>query len=196
MFLLRWKLVIFAGIDGFSRSIVYISCHNNNRADTGLCKFLKGVQNFGLPSRVRTDQGGENVEIAKYMLSHPERGEGRGSHITGRSVRNQRVERLWRDVYYACTFMYYWLFNFMEYKGILDVQHDIHLFCLHYVFIPRIRKHLTEFSNGWKLHGLSTEGCKTPMQLWIQGMFDLSNSSHRAAREYWEPRTDVSQIFK
>ena len=82
----RWKLVILGGIDGFSRSIVYLSCHNNNKAETGLCEFLKGVEKFGLPSCVRTDQGGENVEIAKYMLSHPERGEGRGSHITGKSV--------------------------------------------------------------------------------------------------------------
>ena len=77
---------MFGGVDGFSRAITYLSCQNNNRADTGLSEFLKRVESFGLPSRVRTDQGGEHVDIARYMLLHPERGEGRGSQITGKNV--------------------------------------------------------------------------------------------------------------
>ena len=110
----RWKLVIHGGIDGFSRAITHLQCHSNNRADTAFAEFIGAVERFGLPSRVRTDQGVENVDIARYMLTHPERGVNRGSHITGRSVHNQRIERLWRDVYYACTFKYYWLFRYME----------------------------------------------------------------------------------
>ena len=83
-------------IDGFSRAIVFLSCHDNNRAETALVEFLQGTSKFGLPSRVRSDQGVENVDIAKHIPSHPDGGEGRGSHITGRSVHNQRIERLWR----------------------------------------------------------------------------------------------------
>ena len=81
----------------------------------------------------------------------------------------------------------------MEDVGILDVTNEIHLFCLHYVYIPIIRQHLAHFVEGFNNHGLS-EGCKTPTQLWVQGMFNMANSNHRVAREMWEPRTEVYRM--
>ena len=77
-----------AGIDGFSRMIVFMRCSNNNRATTVYGHFLEAVDNYGLPSRVRSDQGSENHLVARHMLEH--RGEGRGSMLTGSSVHNQR----------------------------------------------------------------------------------------------------------
>ena len=38
-----------------------------------------------------------NSLLSEFMLNHPDGGPGRGSCITGRSVHNQRIERLWRD---------------------------------------------------------------------------------------------------
>lgn len=80
--------MIHGGIDGFSRLIVYLNAATNNNATTVLDAFLRAVSQFGLPSRVRSDKGGENIEVAHVMIQH--RGENRNSHITGRSVHNQR----------------------------------------------------------------------------------------------------------
>ena len=52
---------------------------------------------FGVPSRLRTDKGGENVLLWSEMETR--RGRDRGSYIAGSSVRNQRIERHWRDVW-------------------------------------------------------------------------------------------------
>lgn len=93
--LVRWRFVIVGGIDDFSRLIMFLKCTDNNIFETLLQCYLSGVDKFVIPSNVRSDKWIENVSVADFMLSK----KGRDSMITVKSTRNQRIERLWRDVY-------------------------------------------------------------------------------------------------
>ncbi|XP_016407600.1 uncharacterized protein LOC107739874 isoform X2 [Sinocyclocheilus rhinocerous] len=163
--LIRYNIIIFGGIDGFSRKIMYLEPATNNRSSTALSFFLQSVQNHGWPSKVRGDEGVENVAIAETMFRV--KGTGRGSYIAGKSIHNQRIERLWRDVWLSVTQLYYEILHSLEEDGLLDLSDSLHLFCAHYVFLPRLKHDLHTFSEGWDNHPLQSENVLTPNQLWI-----------------------------
>jgi hypothetical protein len=56
----------------------------NNRAQTVLDVFHKARGRFGTPSRMRGDRGGENIEVAVWMIKH--RGRNRASFMWGSYV--------------------------------------------------------------------------------------------------------------
>lgn len=69
--------------------------------------FLNAVDEYGLPSRVRSDKGGENVDVSWYMLTHPQRGPDRGSMITG----NKLIEKLIKGNFQLIAPTCYWLLS-------------------------------------------------------------------------------------
>ena len=79
---------------------MYLWASANNRAATVLGLFLNAVNEYGLPSRVRSDKGGENVDISWYMPTHPQRGPDRGSMITGKKLIKGNFQLLARAVGY------------------------------------------------------------------------------------------------
>ncbi len=52
---------------------MFLKASNNNRASIVLHSFLETVRVYGLPQYVRSDHGGENVDVAWFMFEHPVR---------------------------------------------------------------------------------------------------------------------------
>ena len=107
-------MVTHAGIDVYSRMAVYLKCATNNQAVTVYNALLEVAHQYGLPSQVRSDQGRENVYVARHMIRHHK--DNRHSAIVGSSVYNQRIERFWHDMHRCVTRLYYRLFYFMEHQ--------------------------------------------------------------------------------
>lgn len=171
--LIRWRIVIHGAIDGYSRTIVYLAASTNNQSLTVYELFTDATKEFGVPSRVRSDKGGENILVCQFMLTI--RGTDRGSHIAGSSVHNQRIERLWRDVYRCVCSTYHDLFYSMEAMGILDPSDDVDLFLLHCIYLPRINKSLLDFARAWNHHPIRTERNWSPRQIMLNSLIHQSD---------------------
>ena len=185
-----YRLVIHGAIDGFSRLIVYLKVSTNNRAETVLTYFQEAVHKYNLPSRVRSDLGLENFEVGRFMLTM--RGINRGSIITGTSVHNQRIERLWRDVNRIVVSQFLNIFLYLESQNELDCTNELHLYCLHLVFVSLINQSLETFAEQWNNHPVTTEQNFSPNQLWVQGMIRMQNTQHTAVQAVLDDSTDMS----
>lgn len=176
-----YRIVIHGAIDGYSRLIVFLKASANNRAETVLQLFLEAIEQYNLPSRVRTDLGMENLDVGRVMLERG--GLNRGSVITGTSVHNQRIERLWREVNRIVCSRFVNIFSFLEANGLFNPLNEIHLFCLHLVYLPLINSSLQELTSSWNHHPVTSECNLSPRQLWISGMVEMRNSSYSAVQD-------------
>lgn len=60
----------------------------------------------------------------------------------------------------------------------LDPSNELDLFCLHFVYMPKINNALKIFMTGWNNHALIIENNETPMQLYTCGiLFGNTHSS-------------------
>jgi hypothetical protein len=150
MKLVRWGFVTHGCIDGYSRLITVLETTTNNTANSVLRMFTQACVKLGVPSRVRCDRGTENIDVALFM--NVMRGADRASCIAGKSVHNQRIERLWRDVASNVTAFFYALFYELEDEGVLDINNEMHISALYVVFLPEINTRMDEFRQSWNRH--------------------------------------------
>lgn len=161
--LICWRIVVHAAIDGFSRLVTFLKASDNNLSSTVLQLFDDATSTYGIPLRVRTDHGGENVKMWERMYEH--RGAEQRPVIAGSSVHNERIERFKRDINKSCERQYKPLFYELENRSLLDPENNTDIFCLHYVFMPRINRTIEEFRQAHNHHSISTEENKSPVQL-------------------------------
>ncbi|PIK39528.1 hypothetical protein BSL78_23625 [Apostichopus japonicus] len=188
MKLIRWGFVTHGGIDGYSRMVVYLNCSTTNQADVVQRSFVQAAKRYGLPSRVRSDYGSENIDVA--LLMNLLRGSGRGSHITGQSVHNERIERLWRDVHKDVTSTFYKEFYKLEDNDLLHIDSPTEMFALKFVYLDEINQLLEQFRNGWNSHKIRTEQSRTPHQIWLDGFLENTNSTATVVREMFQEEDD------
>lgn len=151
--LIRWKFVVHHSIDGFSRLVTFCRCSTKNKAETLFLAFKEAVGRYGRPQRIRSDLGGENVLVWRDMTSAW--GKDARSVIVGSSVHNQRLERHNRSVNEHKLSVF--KSEFYDLEGVLDPLNETDLFCLRYVYLPRLNENLAEFVSFHNNHKISTE---------------------------------------
>ena len=159
-----YGFVLHGCIDGYSRRIVYLEANTNNRANTVLSAFLKGIEHVGaVPHRVRSDKGLENKDVARWMIHM--NGPDQGSFITGRSVHNQRIERLWRDVNRWLT-PFHLIFAILRQNDLYEPTDPVDKTAIIFVYLPLLRRSVRQFTRVWNNHKMRTEHHRTPLQLY------------------------------
>ena len=126
--------------------------------------------------RIQTyDHGYENASVALVM--NLIRGLQHHAHITGRSVHNQHIERLWRDVHKEV--MYRELYR-LEDEGVLNPDTPLHKSILQTVYVLVLQSRLDRFRDAWNSHRLRSESNRSPTQIWRDGMLASQGSGHTA----------------
>ncbi len=146
---------IHSAVDGFSYN--YVEVCLQQQYSNSYCQ--NGVSRFGIcPFRSRW----RNIGVWRYMIAT--HSDDHSRVITGSSVHNERIERMWRDVYrcVASTFAD----TFRE-LGILDPLNEADLHCT----LPSTDKpSFLECQESWNNHALSTESNRIPYQLLLEGL--------------------------
>ena len=76
--------------------------------------------------------------------------------------------------------MRYWIFYYLENCDLFDPLNPIHMYALHYIYLPRINKALHSFKEAWNDHGLRTQHELTPNQLFTAVALRLRNAGSSA----------------
>ena len=174
-------MCIHGSIDGFSRCIIYLVVHNNNRASTVLTSFQLATNEWGAPSQVWAANGGQNVAVRDFMVWF--QGENRGSFLTGPSTQNTRIEHLWRCRGKCC----HWFRVRVRDRATVDTFWNLRVstICWRCTLpsFPGVQRLLDRFTQRFNFHSDLTEWNRTPWQLWASRCLKNYNSLNAGIRD-------------
>ena len=129
--LFTYGLYVLGGIDEYSALIALLS----TLPKWHLAASWLVLKNTAFQT-VRMDAGVENGLIRNFMVhaNWPDR----GSALTGKSVHNRRIERIWRDAYSKVLQVFYQIFHALADSWALDPGNQLHIYCLLHVYLPLI----------------------------------------------------------
>jgi len=115
--------------------------------------FVEVIQEYGVPSQVRGDRGGENRDVSILMILL--RGINRVSFMWGSSVFNTRIERLWVEVGKRFARAWRAFFGRLERLHLLNRKNKRQRWLLHYLFLDAINEDCDKFCQEWNAHPIT-----------------------------------------
>lgn len=95
-------------------------------------------------------------------------GNRRNPFSQGPSTRNQRIERLWRDVRKDVVMRFSGRSDRMEGDGLLNTDDALHIYALHFVYLPLLQMAINQSVASWNSHNLSSKNTRghSPAKQW------------------------------
>lgn len=90
-------------------------------------------------------------------------------------MRNQRIERFWRDVFRCVCYLFYYVFYVLEDIGLFNIENLMDLFVLYLIFILRINVVFYEYMEVFNYYKVRMVNYWFFYQMWVNGMLNEEN---------------------
>jgi len=160
----RWKIGITFGLDMFSRMMVFMVASNVGAGQVENIDgtFRSSVKRYSWPDMISTDDKDEKVLIWKAMVE--EKGD-LSVEMSTKLERVQWVTIIKNDLSNNILTPLIDTFTQLEIEGSLHISNDTDLFCLHFVYLPRINKLLQDFACCYNSCCIPRGSGATPSQI-------------------------------
>ena len=156
-------LYIHGAIDGYSRRILWLEVNSTNKnSKVVVSHYLDTVEQLGgVPRRVRSDKGTENVIIGRlqkyFRWNDSDTFSSSRSFIQGKSSANQRIEAWWSKLRDGGGGWWINMLKDLRDSGIYTDGDIVLNECLKFCFLPILRRELYLVAELWNTHEIQSK---------------------------------------